>query len=132
MILLVVNQQFTRNCLFRTHDYVPLDQVLQLPDISRPVKLLQETQELLGKTARHAIKLTVIELDEIFNQFGNIFSALTERRKVEIHDIDPVEQILPEGPIGNLQIEVAVACANDSNLNPLFLFRTDWTESSIL
>jgi hypothetical protein len=47
-------------------------------------------------------------LEEVFRQLANVFAAFGERRELDRHDVDPVEEIGAKPPAGDVLLQVAV------------------------
>ena len=55
-------------------------------------------------------------LQEIFGQQADVLGALPQRRKLNAHDIEPVEQILAERFFGDFLLEIVVRRRDDAHV----------------
>ena len=88
----------TENVSPRTQDDGALDDVLQLANVSGPVVGLKQLQCLLPDVPDPLPGLFSLALDQIPDQERNVFHALAQRRDPDREDIEPVIEILAEGP----------------------------------
>src|SRR4029077_6260070 len=89
-----------------------VDYILQLENVTRPVKILEQFQgSLIGVLDFLASRLRVT-IDQVFNQQGNVIGSLAQRGDLNREDIEPVEQVLPEGAFSYSCTQVRV-CSRD-------------------
>ncbi len=74
----------------------PLNHVLQFPDVSGEIELLEFFQRSRIDGNQRFVHLCAIFPDKIACQQGNIRLPFPERRKVNIDHIQPVVKVLPE------------------------------------
>src|SRR5439155_1092658 len=75
-----------------------LDDVLELADVPRPVVGEEEMHRLgLHFADPGALQPMPLLDDEVADQEGDILAPLTQRRQVDVYDLQAVEQVLPEG-----------------------------------
>src|SRR5947208_481584 len=78
-----------------------LDQVTELAHVARPVRIHEDLQRVGGD----ALEVAVVRLrelgDERADEERDIAAPLAQRRKVNREDIEPVEEIVPEGAEGH-------------------------------
>src|SRR5262249_10065564 len=96
------------DALLGADNHQALDQVLQLADVAGP-RITQEhlqrrLAQLLGPTAVGAAELA----QEISRQSGQILDALAQRGHVKRNYVQPVEQVFPERPPGDLFLQFLV------------------------
>jgi len=86
----------------------PLHDVLELADISRPGIGLQRFKETTVERRRCDDPIAVFRLQEMHEEEDNIPAALAERRDVDVDDVQPVIEVLPESVLGNRLLKVLV------------------------
>ena len=96
-----------------------LDAVLQLADVARP----GVREQLLGGVALDA-RLTLCgdrgeALQEVLREKQDVAPARAERRHVNAHDVDPVEEVFAEALLLDLGLEVAVGRGDDAGVEGL-------------
>ncbi|MCY1250741.1 hypothetical protein D9M72_644060 [compost metagenome] len=65
---------------------------------------LQHSQGVIGDpTMRQSLRRRQV-IDEIFDQFANVLTPLRQRRHADRHDVQPMEQILAESALGDLDL----------------------------
>src|ERR1700680_4467411 len=89
-------------------DHGPFDNVLQLTNVARPGITAEQLQSLLADFSNSLAQLSGVPLNEIFNQFRNVFASLTQRRHLDRKHIQPVEQIHSKCARGGGSLEGAV------------------------
>ena len=91
-----VGQQVERELVAGGHHDGPLDVILQLADVARPVVLLQRRQRPRVDVGHVAVVLFIVEVEEMSDQFGDVLAAIAQRRQVDRHDVEPVVQVFAE------------------------------------
>src|SRR5215213_2341142 len=93
------------------------DDVGQFADVSRPVV----EHQLFQQVGCEDYALLVLSLRELFqqvmDQHGNVFTAVSQRRQRDVDAVDPVPQVSTERTLGNHAAEVAVGCRDDSDVS---------------
>src|SRR4029453_376416 len=56
--------------------------------------------------------------EETIGQVHDVFAPTAQRRDVDLHHLDPVEQILPKTPGANRFLQVNVRRRNQANVGP--------------
>src|SRR6266850_2130192 len=74
-------------------NYAPLDKVLQLPNISRPVIARQRGHRLLRNGLDSSLHLLSELLRKEMHQHGNIFRSLAQRRYVNRENIQAIIKV---------------------------------------
>src|SRR4051794_13527707 len=98
-------------------DHRPLDVVLQLADVPRPVVVAQQPH-CLGVDPPHlAAVLLGVALQEELDQERDVLAALAQRGQVDGHDVDPVVQVLAEPAGVDLVEQVAVGRRDDPGVD---------------
>src|ERR1041385_3203104 len=95
----------------------PLDDALQLTHVAGPVVVLEDTQRLFLHGFELSPDLLVVLGDEETDELRDVFLALPERRDRDGEDIETVEQVLPELPLGDLLLQSAVGGRDDPHVD---------------
>ena len=117
---------------FMAQNHVAFDQVFQLPNVSRPVILLQDCNYFVRQRPCPAVELLVVVFEEVGAQIFNVATPFAQRRHVQIHHVDAVIEILAEGPGFDFRLQVAVGRAHHSHLDLLVFLGADAAELAIL
>ena len=88
----VLDQQFRAVA----EDDGPLDVILQLADVARPVVLAEEPHRLGVDPADLAAVLLGVSFEEELDQDRDVLATLAERGQVDRHDVEPVIEVLAE------------------------------------
>ena len=102
--------------LAREHDE-SLDEVLKLADVAGPVVLLQGFEERGFEFGRRADVLLGGLRCEVRGEDGDVFAPLAQRRQVQRHDVETIEEVLTEAPVLDLMFEVAVRGGDQPYVN---------------
>ena len=89
-----------------------LDHVLQLAHVARPRILLQD----LHRLGRHGAG-TARAADGAAHQRRDVFLALAQRRHVQVHDLDAIEQVLAERPLLHHRVQIAIGGRDDADVD---------------
>src|SRR5579863_3159889 len=103
---LSIGSRKTRRCVTaqyasRCPDDTALDDVLQLPDIARPVITPQSQHDVLGNRVDAFALLPGKRFEEVFRKKGNIVELFAQRRQRDGKDVRPVKEVGPELPFLN-------------------------------
>ena len=98
-------------------DHRPLDVVLQLADVARPVVLAQQPHRLGVDPADLAAVLLGVALQEELDQRRDVLAALAQGRQVDRDDVEPVVQVLAEPAGVDLVEQVAVGGGDDPGVD---------------
>src|SRR5437867_906340 len=90
----------------RGHHHRALDHILQLAHVAGPIVADQTIERLGGDDA--LAEVSGILREEVLDQERDVAPTLAERRQMHGHDVEPVEEILPEAPFLHQRLEVAV------------------------
>jgi hypothetical protein len=71
-------------------------------------------------------------LEKIGNQFRDVGGPLAKWGQVQIHHVDPVEQIGAERPVLNFLLQFAIGCTNHAHFHFLVLLGPDPAELPVL
>ena len=97
-----------RDARARRQNEQTLDRVAQLAHVARPLELRQSLDGLRRDRARrHALAIRQ-HVDEVRDERRNVLAPLAQRRHVDRHDVQPIEQILAKAPFGDLRLEILV------------------------
>ena len=99
------------------HEDEPLDEVLQLPDVSRPVVVPEKLHDLRIRPGDLPVELAVEFIDKVAHERGDVLLALPQRRDVDRHDVEPVEEVLPEETFLHILLEVAVRGGHEPHVH---------------
>ncbi|MNX27781.1 hypothetical protein D3C86_578740 [compost metagenome] len=90
---------------------------------------LQHGQGVVGDpTMRQPLRGRQV-VDEIFDQLADVLAALGQRRHADRHNVQPVEQVLAEPPLGDLDLQVARGRGDDADIDLNVLFAPDTAEA---
>ena len=94
-----------------------LDGVFQFAHIAGPVVSVEHVECVVGKAHLRAAAAGGETMEEKFGEQTYVLSALTERRDVDAHDIEAVEQILAERALGDFFFEVFIGGGEHSHVS---------------
>ena len=102
----------------RRHRDRALDGVLQLADIPGPVVRDQQSHGL-GSDVGHGLGvLGGIPPEKVHGEDRDVLASLPQRRYVERHHAQTIEEILPELPARDQRPEIAVGGGDDPHVHP--------------
>jgi hypothetical protein len=104
---------------FAFQDAGALDDVLQFAHVSRPVIFLQQAHRLRLDMPEWRLLTLACPREEMPRQFGNVILALAQRRQIDRHDVEAVEQILPEFSLGHRGLQIAVGGGDHADIHHL-------------
>src|SRR5258705_10343224 len=99
-------------------NYAPLDKVLQLPNVSRPVIARQRSHRLLRNALDSSLHLLSELLCEEMNQHGYIFRPLAQRRYIYRKNIQTIIKIVPKFLFSHIFGETAISSSMYANPHP--------------
>src|SRR4051794_25193473 len=73
-----------------------------------------------------------MDSEEVVNEHGNIFRALTKRRQVNRNRVDAIKKVQTECSAVNLLLQTPVIRSNDARVHPPGIGRTDPRKTSVL
>src|SRR5262249_49165670 len=88
--------------------------------------------QLRRKRLGAAVKLAVVEIQEIVHQVRDVGTPLAQRRHMQIHNVDAIVQILAERAALDLRLQLPVGGANHAHFDFLVFLGTDAAELAIL
>jgi len=77
----------------------------------------QEIHDLGVRAGDPAVELAVELPDEVIEQGRDVLLALPQGRDVDRHDVEPVEEILPEAALPDVLLEVAVGGGHEPDVH---------------
>jgi len=102
----------------------PLDHLLQLAHIARPIVRLEEARRTRGR--RDATKAGTIEKDA--DEYRDVLGSIGERRNVHHDRADPMGEVGAEAMLPNEGVEALVRGGDDAKLAARIVSRSDGTE----
>src|SRR4029450_5418407 len=106
-----------RNQIAAAEDHGPLENVFELTHVALPRAADERPQGIALDTETASAELGVEPLDEVVDQHRDVAPTLAQRRHREVHDIEPVEEILAEASGVDLPLEVAVRARDDPGVH---------------
>ena len=110
----------------------PHHQVLKLTDIARPIVGAEALQGSGGKVLDRQPLLIRITVHKVTHQIGNIRLALAQRWQVQRHNIEAVEEVLPECAFLNLLFKRFIGCGKDTDIDLNFAATPDARQTTVL
>src|SRR6266581_6447455 len=95
------------------HNHGPLDDVLQLADITGPGIRYEKIQSLLVNPADTLSCFSSETIDEVLDQQGNVFSSFSQRRNLNRKNIETVKQIAAKCTLDDGSLQVAIGGGDD-------------------
>ncbi len=95
------------------HDF-PRD-VFQLADVSGPGMAQQQIHRRFAHFRLRPLEQRCIFLEEKFQQRGDVFFSIPQRRQAQVHSVDPVIKLFPEPPALHLVLKVSRGGRNDAH-----------------
>src|SRR5580704_1205308 len=103
---------FSPNGDWKFHQEQSFDDILEFPDVSRPIVLQQDVKEFL-REFRHSSRGLIRELTaEFLHQQWNVLFALSQRGQVHVRNIKTKKEILTKRLLCRHGIEVLVRRRN--------------------
>src|SRR5258706_11970992 len=97
-------------------DHRPLDDVLKLADVARPIVRLAELQRLLVDPADLLSRLFRIAADEVVHEERQVALALAQGRDLDGEDVQPVEEVRTKVAAGDRPTQVPVRSGDDPDV----------------
>src|SRR6266550_5225206 len=95
------------------HNHGPLDNVLQLADITGPGIRYKKIQRLLVNPADALSCFSSETIDEVLDQQGNVFSSFPQRRNLNRKNVEAVKQIAAKCTSSDGSLQVAIGGGDD-------------------
>ena len=113
-------------------DQRTFDQVSQLAHIARPgVAGKRRPHRCVDRHLRHAELLRQF-LHEQIGQFLHVITPVAQRRQVELHDIDTVEQVGPEPAFLDLFLQVGIGGEDEAQVDRHLTLGADGPDAPVL
>src|SRR6266568_2706214 len=90
------------------HNHGPLDDVLQLADITGPGIRYKKIQSLLVNPADALSCFSSETIDEVLDQQGNVFSSFSQRRNLNRENVETIKQIAAKCALDDGSLQVAI------------------------
>ena len=120
--------------MLRQHDFSAgkqggsLHRIAKLADVPRPAVVGEARGRRGGKPGLPARELP----DEMAGQGHDVLRPVAQRRNVDLHHVEPIEQILAKQPRGDLRLEVAVGRGKDAGVRAKVPVRADPRERAVV
>src|SRR5262245_59182029 len=101
----------------RRHDQQALDGVLQFADVSLPARLLHELERGRREPLRAAVVLAAEDVHEVTDERGDVLAPVAQRRDADGDDAQAEVEVLPEGPLLDLRVEILVRGCDDADVD---------------
>ena len=95
----------------------PLDDVLQLTNVARPVVGEQQVQRLLVNRAEMSPHPRGVPLHEVLNQHRDVVFSGSKRRHVDRKDIQPIKQVSPETANPDRGVQITIRGRYETNVD---------------
>ncbi|MNS88168.1 hypothetical protein D3C72_1221320 [compost metagenome] len=90
---------------------------------------LEHGQGVVGDPAMRQALRRRKAVDKILDQFADVLATLGQGRNPDRHDVQPVEQVLAEPPLGDFDFQVARGRGDDADIDLNVLFAADTAET---
>src|SRR5580700_3485383 len=101
----------------RRKRHAALDDVLEFPHISGPMKIDQLLHCLRSESLNWSSGLARELLQEKMSQGGDVFSVVPQRGNVDRHDIQAIVKVLAESALLERGAQVAVGCGDQPDID---------------
>src|SRR5262249_574379 len=118
--------------LAATYDDGPLDAVSQFSNISWPMIPGHHVHRPWSYELSGPVVPTTQLTDQVLRQQWDVFSAFSQRRQLYCNNVQPVQQVLSEGPALHGFGGVLVSGCYDSHINACFATRAQPPHALIL
>src|ERR1700730_17026379 len=107
---------FPRDASTLTQDGRALERVVKLADVARPLVAQQHLPRFWRKTRGRAPRRSAEFLQERVGQKRDVATALAQGRNVDIEDLQPIKQILPEASLSDSPLQITIARGNHADI----------------
>ena len=114
---MVVGQVTKSDALAVAHDDSPFDDVFQFADIAWPVVMFQRVQRFLVDMSNPLAQFFGSLFEKVNRQFKQIFSPLRERWQRDVHNVQPVEEVVAKFSSLDQLIEILVRGRDQSHVD---------------
>jgi hypothetical protein len=108
------------------------DRVLELADVARPRILHQRRQGLGGEPLRAIAPRCCVPLEQKRRERGDVLATIAQRRKIEVQDVEAVEEIFAELAGGDARAQVDVGGGDDPDVERTLVGRADPPDLALL
>ena len=98
-------------------DDASLHRIFQLADVARPLVVHQDAEGFRGEAGGFGAVFRGVELEEVLSEQGDVFAALTERRKLQHDDVEAVEEVFAEAAVFDGLLEVDIGGGDDADVD---------------
>src|SRR5712671_2371263 len=98
------------------NNHGPLDDVLQLADITGPGIRYQKVQSLLVNPADALACFSRKTVDEVLDQQENVFFSFPQRRNLNRKNVETVKQIAAKCPLGDGSVQIAIGSGDNPRI----------------
>ena len=105
------------NHLAVAHEHRALERVLELADVAGPVIRHQHVDGGRGNPLNHLTVLARKLLEEVIGQQQHVRLPVAQRRHEDREDIEPVIEVLAEGPLRDRLLHVLVGRRDDADVD---------------
>src|SRR5262245_52117318 len=124
--------QFAHDERFVLQNDEPLDHVLELADVARPVIPEESLSEVFGqRTHRPVVPLRVLRKEKV-GQLRNLVAALAQRRDVRLNDLQAIVEVFTKIAAHHHLLEVAVGRGHDAHVDVNLLVASEFRELRVL
>src|SRR5260221_10935939 len=92
----IFGEQVDIDTLLRGQDNGALDNIFELADIAGPIVIHQKLQRGGSKVAQGFVVFLAVAVEEMREQRGHIFATVTERRQLQVNDVEAMVEIFAE------------------------------------
>ncbi|MNQ75336.1 hypothetical protein D3C85_901260 [compost metagenome] len=125
-------QQVERDARALAEDHRPLDGVLQLAHVARPVVVADRLERLGGELQRLAAHARTLAGQEHPGDLQHVVLALAQRRQAQRDDVQAVVEVLAELAVLGQVLQVAVGRGDQAHVDLLRLHRADPADLAFL
>src|ERR1051325_8685384 len=108
------------------------DDILELPDIARPLPPPQLFHYAVGHAANSVVCQVLMFGDDVPHQLWDVFAAFAQRRQPDWKHAEPIVEILAEHSFANHAPKIAMRGGDDAYVHLLRLRRSEPLERSFL
>src|SRR6266478_9291580 len=105
-----------REILGVAHDHRSLDDVLQFANVTRPGVRLKQIEALFANCLKALSCLSCITIDEVLNQYRNIFPSFPQRGQLDRKNVKAVKEVTPEYACSDSRLQVTIGGSNHADI----------------
>src|SRR6266566_78090 len=111
-----------RDQLFLAHDGRALQSVAQFADVSRPGMPHEDIHHFRADSADMPAVLGVDVAQNVLHEQGDVFFVIAKRRQVNVKNVQPEVEILPQLAVADGLLGIFVRCRNHAHVHGRFRF----------